>query len=128
MAGPRDTDLILRDGSTDLDATETVTLTMTGGHPRERSLAVNVLIPSQSGTSPTLAIVAKFTDTNRKIEVTHTDSIDDSGTYPKLVSLPLPPTLASALSVVLTLAGTSPDFGAVQVWLERADYALVDMT
>ena len=125
MPGPRDNALVLRDGSSDLTATETLTLTMTGGHPKDRMLAVNVIVPSQSGTSPTLTVTAKFTDTNKKIEVTHTDALSDASTYPKRLIIPLPPTTAASLSVVLTVGGTSPDLGAVQVWLELAEYASV---
>lgn len=126
MPGPRDADMILRVGSAgDLTGTETKSKTLPAGIYMTRPLCVKVLVPSQSGTSPTLKVTAKFTTDGKEIEVTHTENIDDATTYPFLLVLPLPHTDDTALSVVLTVGGTSPDFGAVDVWLEGQELAKV---
>ena len=126
MPGPRDADMILRVGSTsDLTADETKTITVDGGIYMTRPLAVNVLVPKSGGSGKTLKVTAKFTTDGSRIEVTHTDPIDDATTYPFLLVLPLPPTLDEALSVVLDVTGGSEDFGAVEVWLEGVSTAVV---
>jgi hypothetical protein len=126
MPGPRDADDILRDGTTDLTATANLTHTLSKGIHHTNPLAVVVLVP-QASAGDSLKVTAKYTDTGKKIEVTHTDSIDDNTTYPFLLRLPLPFSAALALAVDLTITDDgSPDFGAVQVWLERAEDAKVD--
>ena len=125
MPGPRDQDLVLRDGGTDLTVTETLTTkTLRGGNADRTGMSLFWLIPQDSGTD-TLAVAAKFLDTGKKIEVTHTDAhVSGTDTTPVVYSMPLPRTDAESLSVVLTVVG-SADFGAVQVWLERAEKAKV---
>ncbi|KKN77073.1 hypothetical protein LCGC14_0364120 [marine sediment metagenome] len=126
MPGPRDADLIVRTGSaSDLTATETKSVTVTGGIYMTRPLCLKVLVPSQAGTTPTLKVAAKFTTDGKAIEVTHTENLDDAQTYPFTLVLPLPHTDDEALSVVFTVGGTSPDFGAVEAWLEGVELANV---
>ena len=126
MPGPRDADMILRVGSSsDLTADETKTKTVTGGIYFTRPLSVNVLVPQSGGSGKTLKVIAKFTTDGSRIEVTHTDLIDDATTYPFLLRLPLPPTLDESLSVVLDVSGGSENFGAVEVWLEGVSVAKV---
>ena len=126
MPGPRDADMILRVGSSsDLTADETKTITVVGGIYFTRPLAVNVLVPKSGGGGKTLKVTAKFTTDGERIEVTHTDLLDDATTYPFHMVLPLPPTLDEALSVVLDVTGGSEDFGAVEVWLEGVSQAQV---
>ncbi len=126
MPGPRDADMIVRVGSSgDLTATETKSITVTGGIYMTRPLALRVLVPSQAGTTPTLVITAKFTTDGKEIEVVHTENIDDASTFPFTLVLPLPPTSDESLDVVFTVGGTSPDFGAVEAWLEGVSPAQV---
>lgn len=123
MPGPRDAELVLRVASA-LTATETKTTTLKGGIKQTNPLAVYVRCPTApTGTSPTLKVTAKSTTADKKFEVTHTDNIDGSDTYPLTVVLPLPYTDAPDWSVVLTVGGTTPSFANVEVWLERADLA-----
>lgn len=126
MPGPRDADLLVRVGSvSDLTATETKSVTVTGGIYMTRPLCLKVLVPSQAGTSPTLVVAAKFTTDGQQIEVTHTQNIDDGTTFPFTLVLPLPHTLDESLDVVFTVSGTNPDFGAVEAWLEGIELANV---
>ena len=126
MPGPIDADMIIRTGSaSDLTATETKSKTLPGGTFMTRPLCLKVLVPSQAGTTPTLVVTAKFTTDGKEIEVTHTENIDDAETFPYLLVLPLPHTDDTALSVVFTVGGTSPDFGAVEAWLEGQELAKV---
>ena len=126
MPGPRDADAIIRP-STDpnLTATETKTLTLPAGTFQVMRLGLTVLVPSQAGTTPTLVVTAKFTTDGKEIEVTHTENIDASTTFPFRLHLPLPYTDDTALSVVFTVGGTTPDFGSVEAWLERESVAAV---
>ena len=126
MPGPRDADMIIRVGSAgDLTSDETKTITVTGGIYFTRPLAVNVLVPKSGGSGKTLKVTAKFTTDGKRIEVTHTDPLDDATTYPFHMILPLPPTLDESLSVVLDVSGGSENFGAVEVWLEGVSVAKV---
>ena len=126
MPGPRDADMIIRTGSAaDLTATETKSKTLPGGIFMTRPLCLKVLVPSQAGTTPTLVVTAKFTTDGKQIEVTHTQNLDDATTYPFTLVLPLPHTDDTALDVVFTVGGTSPDFGAVEAWLEGQELANV---
>lgn len=125
MPGPRDADMIIRDGTPDLTATETKTKTLPGGTFQVSRLGLTVLVPSQAGTTPTLVVTAKFTTDGKEIEVVHTENIDALTTFPFKLHLPLPYTDDTALSVVFTVGGTTPDFGAVEAWLEREELAAV---
>lgn len=126
MPGPRDADMIIRVGSSsDLTATETKSKTLPGGTFMTRPLCLKVLVPSQAGTTPTLVVTAKFTTDGKEIEVTHTENIDSATTFPFTLVLPLPHTDDTALDVVFTVGGTTPDFGAVEAWLEGQELANV---
>ena len=125
MAGPREDTLILRNDGSNLTSTETDTVTLSGGVGIVRPLAVNVVVPSQSGTTPTLKVTAQCTEDGESIEVTHTDTIDDATTFPFHLVLPLPPSKGEAWSVVLTVGGTSPNFGAVEARIEDSELANV---
>ena len=126
MPGPIDSDLVLRAASVgDLTSDETDTLTLPGGVHRSRQLAVNVLVPQSGGSGKTLKVTASFTDTGKRISVTHTENIDDATGYPFLLVLPLPITKAELLSVLLDVTGGSENFGAVESWVEIAEFANV---
>lgn len=122
---PRDNAHIIRDGSSDLDGDETIAFTMDGGNPYMRCSMLMVLVPSQAGTSPTLKVTAQTLTDGKEIEVTHTENIDDATTFPYLLQLPLPPSDDTSWQVVLDTGGTTPDFGAVQAWLEATTLAVV---
>ena len=126
MPGPRDNDHLLRDGTSDLTATESAqAFTVTGGIHSVNPISLLVLVPKASA-SDTLKVAVKCTTTGKKIEVTHTDVIDDNSTFPYELELPLPQSVGEAWTFDLTLTGSSIDFGAVQVWLERTRTAKVD--
>ena len=135
MAGIRDADFILRDGSVDLTADETKTFTLSGGNSKQDSLAVHVLLPQDLAESgDTLKVTVKGTTTLHKVEVTHTDVVTQgTGTYPKQIVLPLPYSRSTTWDVVLDVtdsdAGGDFDAGAVQVWVGvLTDPATVDVT
>ena len=117
-AGPRDDELVLRDGGTDLTATETLTKTLRGGNSHINPLSVLVLIPQAAGTD-NIVVTVRFTDTGKQITITHTTAhISATDSVPDTYEFPLPVTDAESLEVVLTVSGTE-NWGAVQVWLER---------
>ncbi len=122
MPGPRDDDLVLRDGSTDLTATETLTKTLRGGNSHINPLSVKVLLPQAAGTD-TMAVRVRFTDSGKQISIEHT-TVHTSATdsVPDTYEFPLPITDAESLEVRLTSSG-SANWGAVQVWLERVKTA-----
>lgn len=122
---PRDNAHIIRDGSSDLTATETTTFTVGGGNPVQRMAMLMVLVPSQAGTLPTLKVTVQTVTDGKEIEVTHTQNIDAATTFPFLLQLPMSPSLDTAWQVVFTVGGTTPDFGAVQAWLEGSQLAVV---
>ena len=126
MSGPRDNSLILRSSTDgDLTATENLTVTIVGGVHVRKPLGVHVTVPSQAGTTPTLKVTVKSLTDGKEIEVTHTENIDDATTYPFELILPMPPSDDTSWQVDLTLGGTSPDFGAVDVWMEAVEIAKV---
>ena len=126
MPGPRDKDLIVRLGSVgNLTTTANLAQTLSNGNPRERGLGLSVLVPSQSGTSPTLKVTVKTLTDGKEIEVTHTENIDDATTFPFFLHLPMPASDDSSWQVDLVVAGTSPDFGAVEAWMEPSELARV---
>ena len=132
--GPRDVDLILRVGATEgaFTADETDTVTLPNGVPVTKPLSVVVLVPQASGTD-TLKVTAKITTTDKKIEVTHTDNIDDGTTYPFVLVLPLPPLPGPDLTLSVTYDGTDVDgggfdFGEVQCWVEQGGQAKLPPT
>ena len=120
MASARDNDLVLRstsDGS--LTATETLTLTLVGGVPGNHPVALEFIFPDlATGTTPDCAIVASFSDSDKEISTTFTDTVDELNT-PNVFVLPLPPTDAQSLTVTLTLTGTLPVYGEVEVYVIR---------
>lgn len=125
---PRDKTQILRDGSTDLTATESaLAFTIPAGSYR-RPMAVHVLLPvAAAGTTPTLKVDCKSTDTDEKVESTHTDNVTDVkipgalAAYPAILTIPVPLSRSVNYEVNLTVGGTTPDFGAVQVWVDQAN-------
>ena len=133
MPGPRDntnTNTFPRPASTgNLTADETLTLTFTKGNPLVAGLAVYVLVPQDSALD-SLDVTLKCTTSGYEVEVTHTNSIDPNSTFPYILQLPFPPVEAAAVdwSIVLdvTDGGGGVNYGAVQVWLERAGKAKVD--
>ncbi len=122
---PRDNAHIIRSGGSDLTATETTAFTVDGGNPVQRLTMLMILVPSQSGTTPTLKVTVQSLTDGEEIEVTHTQNIDAATTFPFELKLPLPPSLDTSWQVVFTLGGTTPDFGAVQAWLEGSQLAKV---
>ncbi len=122
---PRDNAHIIRDGSSDLTITETTAFTVGGGNPVQRMHMLMAIVPSQSGTSPTLKVTVQSLTDGKVIDVTTTENIDDATTFPFELKLPLPPSDDTAWQVVFTVGGASPDFGAVQAWLEGSQIAKV---
>ncbi len=120
--GPRDEELILRDGTSDLTADETLTLTLRGGNSHQHSLAVLILLP-QDANVDTLTWRVRFTDTGKQHSITPT-TVHTSGTdtTPVTYVIPLPVTDAESLEVLLDVSGTE-NWGAVQVWLEHVSNA-----
>lgn len=124
MPGPRDNSVVLRSTGS-LTATETLAVTIRGGVHKQQPLAARVLVPSQSGTTPTLKVTAQSLTDGKEIEVTHTENIDAATTFPFELILPLPPSDDTSWQVVLTVGGTTPNFGVVEVWLEASELSKV---
>ncbi len=123
---PRDADKIVRVGSdSDLTATETKTFTLEGGAYMQRPFTLRVLVPSQAGTTPTLVVKVRALTDGKEIEVTHTENIDASTTFPFDLILPLPPSDDTSWDAVFTVGGTTPDFGAVEAWIDGPALAKV---
>ena len=124
--GMVDSALVQRDGSTDLTADElTQAFTLDFGNPIQHQLAMYVNVP-QASASDSLKVTVRCLTTGEKIEVTHTDSIDDNSTFPFMLVLPLPPSQGTSWEYDLDVTGSSIDFGAVEVWLGLQDNAKVD--
>lgn len=125
--GPRDNNLILRASSEgNLTATESDTFSVNPEMYKE-GLAVYVQLPSTpTGTSPTLKVTVEGEDAGAEVEVTHTDNVTDSASpegdnsFPSTLIIQVPWTGGSNYKVTLTVGGTSPNFGAVEVWVARA--------
>lgn len=121
-----DVDFLLRDGSTNLTASElNKTFTLNTGVPLKKGLALYVLVPAVSA-SDSLKVTVRCTTADEKIEVTHTDSVDGNTTAPFLLVLPMPPSGGTAWEYDLALTGSALDFGAVKVWIGLVDNAKVD--
>lgn len=124
--GPRDAALILRASSVGaLTATATFTFTV---EPRmyKFGLALYVQVPTlPTGTNPTLKATVEGEDDHGQVEVTHTDnmtelaSAEGDESYPSTLVIPIPWTLSNDYKVTLTVGGTTPDFGSVEVWIAR---------
>jgi len=109
-----DAKLVIRDGSTNLTATETSAAFAINGTPL-RGLELNVVVPQATGTSPTLAVkIQEATSTGG----THYDcrvypvNITAAGEYKLRFNLDKG---YKSIKVVLTVGGTSPNFGGVVV-------------
>ena len=88
-------------------------------------MALHVNVPSQAGTTPTLVVTVQTLTDGKEIEVTHTENIDASTTFPFDLILPLPASDDTAWQAVFTVGGTTPDFGAVEAWVEAGERAAV---
>ncbi|RME37940.1 MAG: hypothetical protein D6794_06145 [Deltaproteobacteria bacterium] len=106
-----DNDLILRDSSAgNLTASETGSSVDFGGGD-SRAMTYVVVVPQASGTSPTLdAKVQESDDGSTWRDVLSFPQITASGTYRVTAQLD-----GRYRRCVLTVGGTSPDFGAVIV-------------
>ena len=130
--GPRDAALILRASSVgSLTATASFTFTV---DPRmyKRGLAVYVNLPSTpTGSSPTLKVTVEGEDDHGEVEVTHTDNVTDVASaevdesFPSTLIIPVPWTLSNDYKVTLTVGGSSPVFGSVEVWVAQASESRV---
>lgn len=125
MPGPKDTTLDVRtsaDGS--LTADETVTGTFDGGIHTKTPLALHVVFPQDlAEASDTVKVTFKFTDSGKKLEVTHTDALVTAGdTFPFELVLPVPPSDSEGYSVVFDItdddSGGDFDAGEVLAWFE----------
>ncbi len=114
---PRDTNLVWRSAGA-LTATETLPNKFIRGGTGIRGMSLQVLIPSKSGTSPTLVIDLKEKDASSgNIVRTHTlPQVIGTDTFPMLLSFDFVSDL-EYYDVVLTVGGTTPSFGVVEVWV-----------
>lgn len=123
----RDADQIVRDGSSNLTADETIAFTVVGGVPTKHQMNMNILVPTLS-TSDTLSVTLRCVSTGKKITVSHTDALTQgTTTVPFLLTLPFPPSDGTSWQLFLDVGGSSVDHGAVQAWIEASSsYAKVD--
>ena len=122
MASARDNDLVLRaSGDGNLTATENDTLTLPGGAPGNKPLAVEFVFPAlATGTNPDCTLSIEFVDSDGAIRVTAPTTVDETNT-PGVFVLPIPPTDAESFEADYTITGTTPDFGAVEVYVIRGE-------
>jgi len=133
MPGPRDvtdSNVQVRAASDgDFTADESISITIRGGVHKTSPLQLVVLVPTDSGASDTLVVTAKSTDTDKKVEVTHTDAIlGGTTTFPYILRLPLPVCDSEGWDIVLDITdgGGSVNFGEVEAWLEPLELPKVD--
>ena len=113
---PYDANLVLRDGSTNLKATETTSALDIKGTPL-KGLACRVTVPQASGTSPTLDVKVQDSDDGTNWDdLVVFPQITQAGTYRRQVATP-----RRYVRAVLTVGGTSPNFGGVRVELGLPD-------
>jgi len=112
-----DTNSVLRSGATDLTADET--LTDYELLPQIHPMYLHVMVPAAGGTSPTLDITADFENTSgTTLQQTTIPQISAAGHYVGVVFCDHPD--MTDLSVILNVGGTTPDFGAVKVYLSTS--------
>lgn len=105
-----DANLMFRIASAgDLTADATPTLTIGPGQIAGK-MACRILVPSQSGTTPTLDI--SVLDGNNRVLVAAAQLVAGS-TYPAVIDLPIPHYDTDVLKCKLDVGGTTPNFGAV---------------
>ena len=110
-----DTNLILRDGTTNLTTNETLTTCLIG--PMVHPLWLHVLVP-QTSASDTLDVELEFcaaAASTTQISNANMKQIAALGLY----SIPFF-TAHEYVQVMLVVAGTSIDWGAVKVWIAPA--------
>lgn len=108
--------LVIRDGTTNLTATETIPAAgLNIPFTPLRGLDLNVVVPSVSGTSPTLAVKVQEATTSG-------GTYNDRAVYPVNITAAGEYNLRfhldkgfSFIKVVLTVGGTTPNFGGTIV-------------
>jgi len=111
-----DTNLILRDGSTDLTADETLTSTKVG--PMTRPMWLHVVVPEVSA-SDTLDVELEFCDAaapTTEVYNMNMKQIDALGHYAVPFYTPL-----EYLQVKLNVTGSDVNLGATKVWIDPAN-------
>lgn len=111
-----DKNLVLRDGTTDLTADETLTSVKVG--PMVRPLWLHVIVPEVSA-GDTLDVELEFCDAaanTTKIYNMNMKQISAAGHY----AIPFYFLLAY-LQVKLNVTGTDTDFGAVKAWIDPSN-------
>lgn len=112
-----DTNLVLRDGSANLTATEVLTAVTIG--PMTRPLWLHIVAPAGTGTSPTLDAKLSFCTAAAPTTEVYSESMKQiiaAGHY----AVPFY-TKEESLKVTLTVGGTTPNFGGVKVWIDPAN-------
>jgi len=107
-----DSELMLRAASDgDLDASEQARSWVDFGAGDVKPLTMKVVVPKADGTGPTLDLIIQTSDDGSTVQDTITlPQITEAGVY--RVSIKSPHRYRRAY---ITLGGTSPDFGAVQI-------------
>lgn len=113
-----DTNTVLRATSAGA-LTATATLADFPLTPMVNDFYLHLIVPSAGGTSPTLNVTADFESSgNATLQQATIPQITAAGHYVCPLFCDHPD--LSALSVILTVGGTSPDFGAVEVYLSTS--------
>ena len=118
-----DTNLELRDGSTDLTADETLTTVQVG--PMNKPLWLHILVPSIAETSDTIDVELEFCDssaTTTEVYNMNMKQITAAGHF--AVPFIMAPTLEYLqVKLNITDADSGADFnaGAVKVWIDNAN-------
>lgn len=111
-----DTNLVLRDGSADLTADETLTSTLIG--PMVKPMWLHVMVPEVS-TDDVLDVELEFCDkaaSTTEVYNMNMKQIVAAGHY----AIPFF-TLEEYLQVKLNVTGTDVDLGATKVWIASAN-------
>jgi hypothetical protein len=128
MALPVDKALVWRDGTANLTATETLSNKKIASGTDEKGMVLGIRIPSQAGTSPTLDIKlrAKKASGGAVVVDAALPQVVGTDTFPMLLLVPFKSRF-EFYDVVLTVGGTSPNFGGVEVWVEGPGYESKDL-
>lgn len=105
----------LHDPGTDLTATATGTGLVIDGTAKHRPTPIRIHVPQASGTTPTLDAKIQESDTlgSGYTDLVTFDQITAAGQYRRAIV-----SKRKHIRSVLTVGGTSPNFGKVQVYID----------
>lgn len=116
---PVDSNLVWRDGSSALNATEDITNKRIPGGTGEKGLTLNILLPTQPSDADEtcdITLEALKASGGAVVETISLAQVVQGDTYPMLLSVPFKSRF-EYFDLKFTLGGTTPDFGNVKAWI-----------